>query len=142
MERIEITKSNYKDYVSLDIVAFSFASPGAMGDSGAIIVVTKDGCVYRANPFFEDVSEEEVFQVCPPLKNCQFGMFGGGNIPEGWQSYYLGCGNHLVIRDDISAQFSAIIEREEFKKMGAVYQKWIDIVFEIIKVNPTEKSGY
>ena len=107
------------DYVPLDIVAFSFASPGAMGDSGAIIVVTGEGYAYRTNPFFEDISMEEAFQ--------------------GWQSHYLGCGNHLVIRDDLSAQFSTVIEREEFKKMGAIYKHWIDIVFEIIKVNPTEK---
>ena len=127
------------DYVPLDIVAFSFASPGAMGDSGAIIVVTGEGHAYRTNPFFEDISMEEAFQVCPPLKDCQFGVFGGGKIPEGWQSHYLGCGNHLVIRDDISAQFSTVIEREEFKKMGAIYKHWIDIVFEVIKVNPTEK---
>lgn len=44
-----------------------------------------------------------------------------------------------MIRDDISAQFSTVIEREEFKKMGTVYKQWIDIVFEIIKVISSKK---
>lgn len=133
MEIIEITKANYKEYLPLNIVAFSFASPGAMGDSGAIVIVTTGGVVYLANPFYGDISEDEVFQVCPPLKDCQFGIFDG-KIPKEWQYHYMGCGNHLVIRGDISAQFSAILEREEKQEKVFLIEKWLDIVFEIIKI--------
>ncbi len=128
----EITKANYKDYTSLDIIAFSSAHPGAMGDRGAIVIVTSDGCVYHTNPYYEDISEEEANQICPPLKDCRFGLFGGGEIPEGWRTFYMGCGNHLVIKDNIYAQFFAIVEREE--KQGRVFliKKWLDIMFEII----------
>ena len=34
MEFIELSKENYKDYLPLDIAAFSFAFAGAMGDAG------------------------------------------------------------------------------------------------------------
>ena len=43
MSIIEITESNYQDYPSLDIVAFSFAYEGAMGEMGAIYIIDRDG---------------------------------------------------------------------------------------------------
>ena len=49
---IEINKSNYKNYDFRDIVAFSCASPRAMGDRGAVVIVTTEGCVYHTNPYF------------------------------------------------------------------------------------------
>ena len=33
---IDITKTNFHEYSSLDIVAFSFAVPGAQGEGGGI----------------------------------------------------------------------------------------------------------
>lgn len=139
MDITQITTSNYKNYGSLDIVAFSCASPGAMGDGGAIIVVTTDGSVYYANPYRSDISEEEALEICPPLKECHFGMFGGGDIPKGWQTIYLGCGNHLVISDSIAVQFHEIVERESIQEDFFLYRKWMDIVFEIIKAERREK---
>ena len=139
MDMTQITSSNYKNYDSLDIVAFSCASPGAMGDGGAIIVVTTDGNIYYANPCKGDISEEEALEICPPMKECRFGMFGGGDIPEGWRSFYLGCGNHLVINDNIAAQFHELVEREVNQNGGHLYNKWLDIVSEIIKAEHRKK---
>ena len=48
----KLTRENYKECTGLDIVAFSSAAPGAMGDAGAIEVVTTKGEVYYANPFY------------------------------------------------------------------------------------------
>ena len=101
----KLTRDNYKECTGLDIVAFSSAAPGAMGDAGAIEVVTTKGEVYYANPFYEDIEMEQVFEVCPPLSECRFGVFGGGVIPEGWKTIYLGFGNHLVLHESISEDF-------------------------------------
>ena len=49
MNIIEITGSNYWEYQSLDIVAFSFAYEGAMGEMGAIYIIDRDGKIYHAN---------------------------------------------------------------------------------------------
>ena len=38
---IEITESNYQNYLDLDIVAFSFAFDGAMGEGGGIYIVDR-----------------------------------------------------------------------------------------------------
>lgn len=37
MKTVEITESNYQDYQRIDVVAFSFAFSGAMGEGGGII---------------------------------------------------------------------------------------------------------
>jgi hypothetical protein len=47
MNRIEIDELNYQDYQHLDIVAYSFARGGAMGDPGGIKIVDSDGQVYH-----------------------------------------------------------------------------------------------
>ena len=39
MNRIEIDELNYQDYQHLDIVAYSFARGGTMGDPGGIKIV-------------------------------------------------------------------------------------------------------
>lgn len=43
MEFIELSKENYKDYLPLDIAAFSFAFAGAMGDAGGVVIITTSG---------------------------------------------------------------------------------------------------
>ena len=124
----KLTRDNYKECTGLDIVAFSSAAPGAMGDAGAIEVVTTKGEVYYANPFYEDIEMEQVFEVCPPLSECRFGVFGGGVIPEGWQTIYLGFGNNLVLHESISEEFRKEAEKSKIKEVGDLYNKWMDIV--------------
>ena len=124
----KLTRDNYKECTGLDIVAFSSAAPGAMGDAGAIEVVTTKGEVYYANPFYEDIEMEQVFEVCPPLSECRFGVFGGGVIPEGWQTIYLGFGNNLVLHESISEEFRREAEKSKIKEVGDLYNKWMDIV--------------
>ena len=124
----KLTRDNYKECTGLDIVAFSSAAPGAMGDAGAIEVVTTKGEVYYATPFYEDIEMEQVFEVCPPLSECRFGVFGGGVIPEGWQTIYLGFGNNLVLHESISEEFRKEAEKSKIKEVGDLYNKWMDIV--------------
>lgn len=129
---IEITKSNFKDYTKLDIIAFSSAAPFAMGDGGGLVIVTKEGKVYHANPYRGDVTMDDAFLFCPPLEKCRFGAVGGGQIPEGWETIYLGFGNHLVINESISALFHCEIEREKIYEWDELYNRWIDIVLKIV----------
>ena len=128
----KLTRENYKGCTGLDIIAFSSAAPGAMGDAGAVEVVTSKGEVYYANPFYEDIEMEQVFQVCPPLSECRFGVFGGGVIPEGWKTVYLGFGNHLVLHESISEDFRKEAELSEIKEVGDLYNKWMDVVRRIL----------
>jgi ADP-ribosylglycohydrolase len=129
---IKLTRDNYKECIGLDIVAFSSAAGGAMGDAGAVQVVTSKGEVYYANPLYEDIDMEQVFEVCPPLSQCQFGIIGGGVIPEGWKTIYLGFGNHLVLHESICEEFRKEAEQSEIKRVGDLYKKWKGIVKRIL----------
>ena len=64
----EIDKSNFNDFKTLDIVAFSKTAPGAMGDAGAVVIVTTDRRVFHTNPDFGSISTDQVYQVCPPKR--------------------------------------------------------------------------
>ena len=46
---MRITISNHQDFKDLDIVAFSYAFSGAMGDPGSVVIVLADGTVHYAN---------------------------------------------------------------------------------------------
>ena len=51
---MEIDNNNYLSYTHLNIVAFSFAHGGAMGDPGGIIIIDAEGQTYHANYAYGD----------------------------------------------------------------------------------------
>lgn len=126
---IDITKTNFHEYSSLDIVAFSFAVPGAQGEGGGIYVITKDGSVYHTNIVRSDISIDDAFLICPPLRDCHFSLLGADKIPDEWDYHYMGAGNHLFVRNDIAKcinEMSAGLEAVE------LYQQWKLIVMRAI----------
>lgn len=132
-EVIKLTKDNYNDYDLLDIVAISIASGGAMGDPGAIEIVTSGGKVFYANPLYEDISTEQVFTACPILSEVELGIFGCVKKPIGWNFIYLGYGNHLILHDSISKQFKLGQKRRHKEIQNRLlYSVWMDIVLDCI----------
>ena len=126
----EITQTNYQNFKNLDIIAFSCAECGAMGEHGGIIMVDAKGYVYHTNML--EVSEEVLFSVCPPLKDCCWGFFGHcEKLPEGWMHQYLGCGNHLLVKDGYVEELKK--RAKGINSVGELYQKWLVIVLTMIK---------
>jgi len=125
-EAIELSKSNYKDYLPMDLVAFSFAAPGAMGYAGRIVIVGKDSQTYFFNYVCGDLTMEEVYEILPILKECNFGIFGGGKYPDGWSEMYMGAGNHLVVHQSILPKVEQ--ETKSIQSPPELYQRWHDIV--------------
>lgn len=117
METVEINSTNFKQYQNLDIIAFSFAHPGAQGEAGGIKIMTSDGILYHTN-YKRSITLDDAFLVCPPLKECKFELFGG-STPEGWISFYVGGGNFLVVRKQFEDTITGIIP------IG-VYNNWIE----------------
>ena len=76
MNRIEIDELNYQDYQHLDIVAFSFARGGAMGDPGGIIIVDSDGQVYHANYCYgrHTIKSEHIKAVIPVFEDLRISL--------------------------------------------------------------------
>jgi len=128
---IEITESNYKDYCTLDIVAFSYAQPGAMGEPGGVLIVDAMGRVYHANYCYENLDYDHLLEVVPILKDCEFGILGH-QTPVGWSPFYLGFGNHLTIKEDYSFEFEISVADKHFKNKGELYQQWLGMVMELL----------
>ena len=120
--KIEIKKSNYKDYLPISMIAFSFAGGGAQGDPGGIKIVDIDGRIFYLNHAFGDLNENEVKEICPPLKE---------RSPEGWQIINMGMGNTLFVSKSILQQFQE--KTKDIKTPSGYYSRWVNIVLNIIK---------
>ena len=86
MNVIEINSENYKDYLHLDIIAFSFAGEGAQGEGGGLWMVTSDGKLYHTN-FAYTISWEQAILLCPTLQACDCDY----SVPR-----HLKVGNHTI----------------------------------------------
>ena len=111
-ELILLDKTNYKNYLPIDILAFSFAVIGAHGDEGALNIISENGQIYSLNLLREDWSNE-IDAICPILKECSFGPFYNAsaseafyavNIPKGYFYVDMGGGNHLVVHKTLRAK--------------------------------------
>lgn len=129
-EFIRIDSINYNGYLALeDVVAFSFAHPGAMGIPGNIIVVSKDKKVYTLN-YCYDIVIDKVYLVLPILKDVDFGYFEA-QVPDGWFSKYMGAGNFLVASKSIEDAFEQ--RTKDFTHGSEYYVNWLQCVMDIIK---------
>lgn len=128
-KEIYISRENYKEYINLDVVAFSYAHGGAQGVGGEIIVITKDAKIYSMN-YVYDMEIEMCDKVCPPLKDCIFGLWDVEETPNGWKGFRLGAGNFLLLAEPLYHQ----LKRQMFKLAPhELYGKWIDMVLNCIK---------
>ncbi len=128
-EVIYIGDKNYKCYLNLDVIAFSFAYGGAMGSGGEIIVITKEANIYSMNYVFGDMTIEMCDEVCSPLKDCEFGVLEVEKTPKGWKGISLGFGNFLVLAEPIYNQIghNLLKLRPSFR-----YREWRDMVLETL----------
>ena len=113
---IYLSKDNYKEFVNLDVVAFSYAHGGE---------------IYGMNYVYGDMKIELCDEVCPPLKYCLFGIWDIEETPSGWKGVSLGAGNFLVLADPIYYQL-----RRQIWNMAPhiLYGRWIDMVMNCIKL--------
>lgn len=125
---IELTKENYNLYHPFNIIAFSHAIPGAMGESCSIIIVTEDGSVYHLNYKYDKWTKEDVLEICPIIKGGMFGYLK--DISADWEIVYLGAGNFLFVNITIWEQF--ILQAEKYKYPHVLYRNWLTIIMNIL----------
>lgn len=135
LKTIELTKSNYKGHLPIDVAAFSFAAAGAMGEHGGVIIVDSDAQVYHLNYVHgEWGSFDDIIEICPLLKECDFTVFGyGSKVPDGYQFANLGFGNFLVVKGDFWKEFNDM--KDSYKGNKILYNTWADFMLEILKWN-------
>jgi hypothetical protein len=137
MEFIELSKENYKDYLPLDIAAFSFAFAGAMGDAGGVVIITTSGQLYYFNYAYQDFSGDDVDAILPILAQCKLPIFGETDrVPEGWRHISLGAGNNLLIQNQYVKPFFKM--HKEYAKTvdeidGCLYRSWLKIMVKLLK---------
>ena len=137
MEFIELSKENYKDYLPLDIAAFSFAFRGAMGDGGGVVIITTSGQLYYFNYVYQDFSRDDVDAILPILAQCELPIFGETDrVPEGWRHISLGAGNNLLMQNQYVEPFFKM--HKEYAKTvdvidGCLYRSWLKIMVNLLK---------
>lgn len=94
----DLTKDIFKD-----VMFFSIAGSGAMGEPGGVIFYAKSGELYSFNYVYGDVDIKKVEKCFPILAKCKFGM--NSAVPTGWNYVYIGMGNHLIVNDDVIEAF-------------------------------------
>ena len=134
MNIIEITGSNNWEYQSLDIVAFSFAYEGAMGEMGGIYIIDREGQIYHANYFMGDkcLDRDHIKDVIPVFVDLEHGLMGSESNNPNWSSEYLGFGNTLLISNEVRDGFKKKVEEAKFQRTGELFQQWPGFVLNLI----------
>lgn len=139
LNAIEINTDNLNDYLSLEIMAFHWAAPGACGEHGGVVFITSDGNVYHTNYVLPKygITEDDLYKLFPPLSDFHPGIFGGGCYPDEWKDSYLGLGNYLVVKDTVWEEFSSLAKSElkrlaEEEQNVILYNIWIDVIINVL----------
>lgn len=134
LDVIEIVNDNYERYLDIDVVAFSFAVPGAMGTGGQIIIIDGTGKIYTANYCRGErlLDYDSVKKVIPIFEMCDIGIFGSRVENDGWNSIYLGSGNHLFIKTILYDLLKQKTIDANFSDIGELFQHWPGFVMDII----------
>lgn len=135
-DTIELCNKDIKKKTFSDVVFFSIAESGAMGDPGSVLFFDKTGQPYHFNYVFGDVDINKVEKMFPVLAECEFGTFGQDyKVPEDWNYIYLGMGNHLIIHCSVYKKFA--INLIDIEDPSEIYAKWIGFADSIFNVNET-----
>ena len=127
---IELNLSNYNQYIPLNIIAFSFASGGAQGEPGGVIIINDEGQIFHFNYVEGDIKQpKDVYLVCPPIKEKLTGIVQSQGE---WNEINMGMGNSLIVNISIYEKVKAKIKELGISN-GALYQRWMEIVLEMIE---------
>lgn len=138
VEVIELSNEDLNKKIFEDVMFFSVAEGGAMGEPGGVIFYNKAGKVYHLNYVFGDADIRKVERLFPVLSKCQFGMFGiDSSVPEGWNYIYLGMGNHLIVHDEVYPRFMELLAGE--KDIYGMWRQLADTI--LIYLNTFQRSG-
>lgn len=137
-EPILLRSSNYKSFMPLDIVAFSWAFGGAMGDAGGVNIVCKDGESYYFNWAHGDMSEDMIYEVLPVIAKCELPIVGETDrVPEGWHHISLGAGNNLIIKEEyvepLRLAWKKFCKTIEQGRYIILYNVWQQLIMDIVK---------
>ncbi|MBP5228859.1 MAG: hypothetical protein J6Z32_01760 [Bacteroidales bacterium] len=118
MMEIYLSSENYKEFLPVKVVAFTYAEFGAMGDPGRVELIDVQGRVFLFYLQEDKLKISEVEEFFPEFKSLLYfpkkAFFCTRNgylesFYEGWSEFDLGMGNHLI--------FSGVIKKELTEKL-------------------------
>ena len=127
---IKLTKENYKQYLPIDTVAFSFSEAGAMGEAGAVALVSSNKQLFSFNYVYGGFEMEEVGEICPVLRKCRVSNFKV-DVPKEFVHLYLGFGNHLVIKDILFDEFK-VHAKDSIDSPDLLYETWLEAILKAL----------
>lgn len=104
---VEITKTNYKSFLSLEIVAFYLIKPYVA--KGIIIMMDAKQVCYLINYGEGDIALDAVYEICPPLCDCRFAARHCIEIPQGWFPFSWR-NNERMKKEDVSSEDYAFVK--------------------------------
>lgn len=138
-KRLELCNADINKALFKNVLFFSVAEAGAMGEAGAVLFYVKSGELYYFNYVYGDVDMKKVETKFPILAECSFGIFGmNSSVPKGWHYVNLGMGNHLIVNDKVYDKF--ISEFPNDADPSILYQNWIEVAGKIIETNNLTKG--
>ena len=131
-EFTEIDDNNIRDFEEKDIMFFTLAETGAMGEPNGIEIVTKKEnaiTLYHTNICEFDV--RKLYSKFSTLKTLNCGIFG---VVTGVQSGFVhvdtGMGNHLFINESINNEFQ---EKIKTLQPFEIYNRWLIIGLDLLE---------
>lgn len=117
----DINKATFKN-----VMFFSIAESGAMGEPGGVLFYVESGELYHFNYVYGDVDIRKVGKLFPVLEECRFGVFGIDSfVPKGWEYVNLGAGNHLIVREEIYEKFMSEFPKDV--EPSFIYGRWVKV---------------
>lgn len=119
-----MTQENYAQFSPLHAIAYSYASPGAQGCPGQIIIINNKGVLYEC--FEDDFENDTLKSILPALFD---------RPHPSWSYFDLGAGNNLWVHKVIYDEFNRKAERYYCGSVLLIFNHWIEIVARIVN-NP------
>ena len=127
--KIELNLSNYNSYLPINIIAYSYASSGAMGEPAGVNIISKEGQLFHFNYVEGDIKQNEMYMIIPSLKERIDNI---SLYEQNWKDFSMGMGNNLTIHISIYDKFEEKIQNLNLSKPG-LFQQWKKIVMEILE---------
>lgn len=126
-EMTEIRNRDLKKGLFKNAQFIFFSAEGAMGEGGAIVVVTSGGSIFHGNYSYGDIKFDKLLKVLPALN--EFCNADDIKDPEGWSYEYLEAGNNLLIRNDICEEFRNKVKNDYHDDMIC----WLEAAIKLIE---------
>ena len=128
---LDLCNADINKAVFKNVMFFSIAEGGAMGEPGGVLFYVESGELYHFNYVYGDVDIKKVEEMFPTLTECKFGLFGiDSQVPKGWKYVSLGMGNHLIMKENVYEQFMDKFSEE--MEPSIIYQNWVNVARDIL----------